>query len=123
MKTKDRRCPVCREVFTPNNGRQIVCTRCRPYYYVSGDCGPARSVENARALYLADMTAQGVKVSDWPAAPGCDGCGHWRGICGGSRTRACHYSLDTGEKRPCLPGRNCTVRTNEKIYDRTEANF
>ena len=112
---KDKRCPVCREWFTPASGRQNICAGCRPYYYVSGgDCGPARSIEDARALYLADMREKKIKVSDWPAAPGCEGCIYWRSVTGGAVANCCHYYIDTHERRPCPPGRNCAVRINKK---------
>lgn len=123
MKYEAKRCPVCREVFSPTVVWQMICGRCRKYYYVNGRNGRTRSIEEARALYLADMAEKRIRVSDLPVAPGCDGCGHWRGLFGGTKTNACHYILDTGEKRPCLPGANCAVRTSEKIYDKQEAAF
>ena len=114
---KDKRCPICREVFTPISGRQKICRRCVIYYYISGMNGKSRSFIEARQMYLADMREKKIKPSDWPAAPGCEGCKYWRPISVGGR--ACHYCIDEEELRPCLPGRNCTVRINRKKEKQT----
>lgn len=41
-----------------------------------------------------------------PSARGCTGCAHWRAILRGwsaNPVMACHYLLDTGKVRGCLP--------------------
>ncbi len=39
----------------------------------------------------------------------CDGC-IYRGLIGGDWYRYCKYLLDKGERRPCPPGKGCTVK-------------
>ena len=117
MKIKDKRCPICREVFTPTVNWQKICARCNKYFYTNEARDHQRSIDAARRLYLADMAVQGVKVSDWPAAPGCEGCSYWRTIGCNAGKEACHYCFDTGERRPCLPGKNCTVRKKGKFKE------
>ena len=116
---KDKRCPICREVYTPISGHQKVCRRCVIYYYISGTNGKSRSFYQARQMYLADMRDKRIKVSDWPMAQGCEGCKYWRSLTGGASASACHYCLDEERLRPCLPGRNCTVRINRKKEKQT----
>lgn len=118
---KDKRCPICREVFTPQSGKQRICKRCRPYYFVSCGFGKNRGEDEARRRYLADMAAQHIQVSDFPAAPGCEGCKYWKPISVGGR--ACHYCIDEKTSRPCLPGRNCTVRVNKKKGEKQTCEF
>ena len=122
MRWRDKRCGVCREWFEPTSGRQLVCAKCRQYYFLNGITGDARSFEDARKLYLADMKRQRKKVSDWPAARGCEGCRFWRGLVGGGRhsTCCCHYYLDTHIRRPCPPGKRCAVRINKRKGERNE---
>lgn len=38
----------------------------------------------------------------------CEGCFHWRGWVWGSM--CCNYIFDTGHRRPCEPGEDCTVK-------------
>lgn len=37
----------------------------------------------------------------------CRGCCHYRGIWG---AEMCHYIFDKGHRRPCPPGKGCTVK-------------
>lgn len=42
-------------------------------------------------------------------------CGHRRSTTLEVNSKSmCHYILDTGKKRPCPPGKECTVWTGEK---------
>ena len=120
MGYKDKRCGVCREWFEPLSGKQLVCTRCRQYYFLNGITGHARSFEDARRLYLEDMRRRRKKVSALPAAPGCEGCHYWRSVTGGSVADCCHYYLDTHIRRPCPPGKRCAVRIEKRKGERNE---
>ena len=44
----------------------------------------------------------------------CAGCVHFKPLSNTGTQRACHYILDTGHRRPCLPGPGCTVREQRK---------
>ena len=117
---RDKRCAICREVFTPTNNAQMLCGRCKPYYYETG-LYRTGNIKEARALFMRDMKKQKIKVSDYPAAPGCEGCKYWKPISVGGR--ACHYCIDEKTSRPCLPGRNCTVRVNKKKGEKQTCEF
>ena len=106
----DRRCAICHAVFTPRANRQRVCLECRPFFRQYRD-----DEDKARAARYADAKKAKIFLSEFPAAPGCDGCKYWRTIDSGCMS--CNYLLDTARKRPCLPGRNCTVRVNKKKGD------
>lgn len=110
---RDKRCAICREVFTPTNNAQLLCGRCKPYYYETG-LYRTGNIKEARAYFLRDMKKQKIKVSDYPAAPGCDGCRYWRSLNATTSGRACHYSMDNDKLRPCVPGKNCIVRIERR---------
>ena len=38
----------------------------------------------------------------------CEGCVHFYGAY--KHNRCCNYLFDTGNRRPCLPGKDCTVK-------------
>lgn len=45
---------------------------------------------------------------------GCEGCIYFYG--GQEINRCCNYLLDTGKRRPCPPGTECTVKKERKRY-------
>lgn len=45
----------------------------------------------------------------------CSGCRYWRALCSPNKRKVCHYLLDNGHKRPCRPGKECTVKDTRKI--------
>ena len=47
----------------------------------------------------------------------CDKCYYYRSI-NVNGLRACHYLLWTGKKRPCDPGKDCTVKIATKVIRR-----
>ena len=59
---RDKRCAICREVFTPTNNAQMLCGRCKPYYYETG-LYRTGNIKEARALFMRDMKKQKIKVS------------------------------------------------------------
>lgn len=95
---QDKRCELCRQVFTPVSGRQIYCKECRDFLLA---CGRDKAKAKALVFHKAELSF----------APGCDGCVYWREA--GTAINACHYLLDEGHKRPCVPGKNCTVRRDK----------
>ncbi len=112
MKCKDKRCAICKQVFTPANGRQIYCDECVPYvrtYRTEAKAKMHRFEEN--------------NISEYPAAEGCSGCKYWRLLGGTGGGKACHYLLDNEMRRPCLPGKNCTVRVEKKRGEILRKNF
>lgn len=44
----------------------------------------------------------------------CHGCIHWRIMTGLEGTKACHYSIDTGNLRNCSP-QNCSHYNNDRM--------
>jgi hypothetical protein len=42
----------------------------------------------------------------------CDGCIHLTYLY--DKVSCCSYLLNTGEKRPCGPGKGCTVKTTKR---------
>jgi hypothetical protein len=40
----------------------------------------------------------------------CDNCFYYKMLSMNGVTRCCHYILITGHKRPCGPGKDCTVK-------------
>lgn len=109
MTLAEKVCPVCQKTFMPTNGRQIYCAKCKPL--LARFSGKRRTVEKARNLYLAEKEAEFKKAQAY-FAPGCEGCKYWRAISVGGR--ACHYALDNEKRRPCKPGKDCTVRVEKK---------
>lgn len=55
-------------------------------------------------------TIQSYKIGE--NDPACLGCLYYRHLLSskGSKQRACHYSLDNHQCRPCPPGAGCTVK-------------
>lgn len=47
----------------------------------------------------------------------CDGCYHYRG-CGHPDYKCCNYIFDVGTRRPCPPGKDCTVRLEDNAVKR-----
>lgn len=45
--------------------------------------------------------------------PYCKGCKHYRQS-GADTLKMCHYIFDKGHKRPCDPGKDCTVKETRK---------
>ncbi len=117
MKCKDKRCAICKQVFTPTNGRQLYCEECMPYVRTY------RTEKRARIFRQADARVSGTPLSSYPAAEGCNGCNYWRLLGGTGGEKACHYLIDTGRRRPCLPGKNCTVRIQKKRGETVRKNF
>lgn len=95
-----RRCPVCGRWFLPACGRQKYCQYCRPIVRRFHNCDDP-VFEAKRHLYAAE------RPQDFVIADGCKGCIYWRSLGG---EYACHYMLDTYERRPCPPGAGCIVR-------------
>jgi len=52
----------------------------------------------------------------WRSRMACNGCAHWRSA-GKDRVQMCHYLLDTGHRRPCLPGVGCSCHTSDRTPD------
>ena len=50
----------------------------------------------------------------------CAECVHFRTVSTVGTQKCCHYILDTGHRRPCLPGPGCTVRDQRKRKGGTE---
>lgn len=44
--------------------------------------------------------------------PYCKGCVHYMRV--GGDQKCCHYIFNKGHKRPCDPGKDCTVRETRK---------
>lgn len=42
--------------------------------------------------------------------PTCEGCKYYARLGSGSSQMACHYLLIEGRRRPCDPGKDCTVK-------------
>ena len=42
--------------------------------------------------------------------PYCDGCFYYRHLSTDGASRCCHYIFVTDTKRPCDPGKDCTVK-------------
>lgn len=42
----------------------------------------------------------------------CKGCCHYR--CGNGWLYVCSYIFDVGKRRPCPPGKDCTVKETER---------
>lgn len=106
MKLKDRRCDICHAVYTPRSNRSLYCDECHPLMRRFKD--PRRVLQIRRA----EAKRRKKPWSDYPAAPGCEGCTYWRQNDRGNRS--CNYYLDTLMRRPCCPGKNCTVRIDKR---------
>jgi hypothetical protein len=52
----------------------------------------------------------------------CDKCHYYRTICSTNGDRACHYLLWTDKKRPCGPGKECTVKISTETIRRKKGN-
>ena len=53
-----------------------------------------------------------------PSREGCEGCAYYRGAF--DINKCCNYYLDTGIRRPCPPGKECTVKTKRGGYREKE---
>lgn len=51
-------------------------------------------------------------MAEWHGDKHCVGCYFYRCICTG--WVGCHYILLTGKKRPCPPGKDCTVKKERR---------
>lgn len=50
--------------------------------------------------------------TEWHGDKHCEGCHYYRCICTG--WMGCNYILLTGKKRPCPPGKDCTVKKEKR---------
>ena len=80
-----------------------------------------REIKNASSVKASAVSIEAPKIK--PRKPEkiddslCRaGCVHWRPLSfkGEGGERCCHYILDTKKKRPCPPGKKCTVFNRAK---------
>ena len=60
--------------------------------------------------------SQGDRMVDFASDKFCDDCYWYKPVYNGFR--CCHYLLMTGKKRPCPPGKDCTVKVTVKVKRR-----
>lgn len=63
--------------------------------------------------------ADGSLIGIWNVEnePACEGCVYYALLGNNTEQKACHYILVEGHRRPCDPGKDCTVK---KLEERPE---
>ena len=75
------------------------------------------TVRHAERKKTANMVKQQMKQVRNPNAKYCAGCEHWSSD---DNCHCCNYIFNMGHRRPCPPGKDCTVRKNKRKRKETK---
>jgi hypothetical protein len=80
------------------------------------DCAYKDALERKRMRMRQRRNIENLppKIPTNPSRTGCEGCVYYKGDF--DVNKCCNYFLDTGIRRPCPPGKDCTVKIERKRY-------
>lgn len=107
---KDIACCDCGVLMENVGARRQRCDECQAKHKIIQNREYMRSI-------------RGIQTAFTPIKPNasrryCEGCVYYKGEY--EMNLCCNYMLDTGKRRPCPPGKGCTVKTRKKGYREKE---